>query len=175
MGVFDPPGPAASRSQPDSGRVRRFLLPSGISSTLVFTSVTRLHRQTVSWLSDAPPVLEECARAATQPQLLKILLQHQMCLGHLEAAGVNESRPSSVLIGPFWCPHRRQEVLGNSTIFFCFLQHPFLPIWETPSWIPFPCRLREEQPRENQPEAKGPTQVPQTTHRRRPKRHLSHL
>uniref|UniRef100_A0A3Q2R0P4 TERF1 (TRF1)-interacting nuclear factor 2 n=1 Tax=Fundulus heteroclitus TaxID=8078 RepID=A0A3Q2R0P4_FUNHE len=43
--------------------------------------------QTVSWLSTAPPVLEECARAATQPQLLKILLQHQTCLGHLEAAG----------------------------------------------------------------------------------------
>lgn len=42
--------------------------------------------QTVSWLSDAPPVLEECARAATQPQLLKILLQHQTCLGHLETA-----------------------------------------------------------------------------------------
>ncbi|XP_073330511.1 TERF1-interacting nuclear factor 2 [Pagrus major] len=42
--------------------------------------------QTVSWLSDAPPVLEECAHAATQPQLLKILLEHQTCLGHLEAA-----------------------------------------------------------------------------------------
>ncbi|TNN71984.1 TERF1-interacting nuclear factor 2 [Liparis tanakae] len=42
--------------------------------------------QTVSWLSDAPPVLEECAQAATQPQLLKILLEHQTCLGHLEAA-----------------------------------------------------------------------------------------
>ncbi|KAM9335553.1 TERF1-interacting nuclear factor 2 [Symphorus nematophorus] len=42
--------------------------------------------QTVSWLSDAPPVLEECARAATQPQLLRILLQHQTCLGHLETA-----------------------------------------------------------------------------------------
>ncbi|XP_034532281.1 uncharacterized protein tinf2 [Notolabrus celidotus] len=42
--------------------------------------------QTVSWLSDAPPVLEECARAATQPQLLKILLRHQTCLGHLETA-----------------------------------------------------------------------------------------
>ncbi|KAE8279223.1 hypothetical protein D5F01_LYC22809 [Larimichthys crocea] len=42
--------------------------------------------QTVSWLSDAPPVLEECARAATQPQLLKILLEHQTCLGHLETA-----------------------------------------------------------------------------------------
>lgn len=42
--------------------------------------------QTVAWLSDAPPVLEECAQAATQPQLLEILLQHQTCLGHLEAA-----------------------------------------------------------------------------------------
>ncbi|XP_061565466.1 TERF1-interacting nuclear factor 2 [Cololabis saira] len=42
--------------------------------------------QTVSWLSDAPPVLEECAQAATQPQLLRILLQHQTCLGHLEPA-----------------------------------------------------------------------------------------
>uniref|UniRef100_A0A8C2X3M0 TERF1 (TRF1)-interacting nuclear factor 2 n=1 Tax=Cyclopterus lumpus TaxID=8103 RepID=A0A8C2X3M0_CYCLU len=42
--------------------------------------------QTVSWLSDAPTVLEECAQAATQPQLLKILLEHQTCLGHLEAA-----------------------------------------------------------------------------------------
>lgn len=40
--------------------------------------------QTVSWLSDTPPVLEECARSATQPQLLKVLLQHQTCLGHLE-------------------------------------------------------------------------------------------
>ena len=43
--------------------------------------------QTASWLSDTPPVVEECARAATQPQLLKILLQHQACLGHLETAG----------------------------------------------------------------------------------------
>nr|XP_057923783.1 TERF1-interacting nuclear factor 2 isoform X2 [Doryrhamphus excisus] len=42
--------------------------------------------QTVSWLSEAPAVLEECAQAATQPQLLKVLLQHQTCLGHLEAA-----------------------------------------------------------------------------------------
>ncbi|XP_072314998.1 TERF1-interacting nuclear factor 2 isoform X2 [Eucyclogobius newberryi] len=42
--------------------------------------------QTVSWLSEAPPVLEECAQAATQPQLLKVLLQHQSCLGHLETA-----------------------------------------------------------------------------------------
>ncbi|XP_054916132.1 TERF1-interacting nuclear factor 2 [Poeciliopsis prolifica] len=42
--------------------------------------------QTVSWLCDAPPVLEECAQAATQPQLLRILLQHQACLGHVEPA-----------------------------------------------------------------------------------------
>ncbi|XP_055012629.1 TERF1-interacting nuclear factor 2 isoform X2 [Boleophthalmus pectinirostris] len=42
--------------------------------------------QTVSWLSEAPPVLEECAQASTQPQLLKVLLQHQSCLGHLETA-----------------------------------------------------------------------------------------
>ncbi|XP_029944348.1 TERF1-interacting nuclear factor 2 [Salarias fasciatus] len=43
-------------------------------------------QQTASWLRDAPPVLEECAQAATQPQLLEILLKHQTCLGHLEAA-----------------------------------------------------------------------------------------
>ncbi|KAJ3584624.1 hypothetical protein NHX12_015119 [Muraenolepis orangiensis] len=42
--------------------------------------------QTVSWLSAAPPVLEECARAATQPQLLRTILQYQACLGHLESA-----------------------------------------------------------------------------------------
>ncbi|XP_059933054.1 TERF1-interacting nuclear factor 2 [Gadus macrocephalus] len=42
--------------------------------------------QTVSWLSTAPPVLEECAQAATQPQLLKTILQYQTCLGRLEVA-----------------------------------------------------------------------------------------
>ncbi|XP_017288648.1 TERF1-interacting nuclear factor 2 [Kryptolebias marmoratus] len=42
--------------------------------------------QTVSWLSESPVVLEECAQSATQPQLLNVLLQHQTCLGHLEAA-----------------------------------------------------------------------------------------
>ncbi|XP_037116642.1 TERF1-interacting nuclear factor 2 isoform X2 [Syngnathus acus] len=36
--------------------------------------------QTVSWLSENPAVLEECARAASQPQLLKTLLDHQACL-----------------------------------------------------------------------------------------------
>lgn len=74
---------------------------------LIFTLVT-CRRQTVSWLSETPPVLEECARSATQPQLLKILLQHQVCLGHLETAGIEESL------------HRIKEALGNSN-FLCFL------------------------------------------------------
>ncbi|KAL0970180.1 hypothetical protein UPYG_G00238420 [Umbra pygmaea] len=42
--------------------------------------------QTVSWLAAAPPVLEECAQAASQPQILRSLLQHQVCLGHLDSA-----------------------------------------------------------------------------------------
>ncbi|XP_033992803.1 uncharacterized protein tinf2 isoform X2 [Trematomus bernacchii] len=42
--------------------------------------------QTVSWLTETPSVLEACARAASQPQLLQTLLQHQTCLGHLETA-----------------------------------------------------------------------------------------
>ncbi|KAK6291964.1 hypothetical protein J4Q44_G00377490 [Coregonus suidteri] len=42
--------------------------------------------QTVSWLTEAPPVLEECAQAASQPQLLRTLLQHQTFLGHLDSA-----------------------------------------------------------------------------------------
>ncbi|KAK1889649.1 TERF1-interacting nuclear factor 2 [Dissostichus eleginoides] len=42
--------------------------------------------QTVSWLSETPSVLEACAQAASQPQLLQTLLQHQTCLGHLETA-----------------------------------------------------------------------------------------
>uniref|UniRef100_A0A3B4B3R1 TERF1-interacting nuclear factor 2 N-terminal domain-containing protein n=1 Tax=Periophthalmus magnuspinnatus TaxID=409849 RepID=A0A3B4B3R1_9GOBI len=54
--------------------------------------------QTVSWLNDAPPVLEECARAATQPQLLKVLLQHQSCLGHLEAAGKDIGKPCLLIL-----------------------------------------------------------------------------
>ncbi|XP_056156188.1 TERF1-interacting nuclear factor 2 [Lampris incognitus] len=61
--------------------------------------------QTVSWLSCAPPVLEECARAATQPQLLNILLQHQICLGHLETAaslppGLGDSILTSLSLPP---------------------------------------------------------------------------
>ncbi|XP_060791569.1 TERF1-interacting nuclear factor 2 isoform X2 [Neoarius graeffei] len=42
--------------------------------------------QTVSWLTAAPAVLEECARSASQPQLLRTLLQHEKCLGHLDSA-----------------------------------------------------------------------------------------
>ncbi|XP_019713958.1 TERF1-interacting nuclear factor 2 [Hippocampus comes] len=42
--------------------------------------------QTVSWLSETPAVLEECAHAASQQQLLKILLDHEAGLGHLDAA-----------------------------------------------------------------------------------------
>ncbi|CAL8325644.1 unnamed protein product [Lota lota] len=42
--------------------------------------------QTMSWLSTAPPVLEQCVQAAIQPQLLKTILQYQACLGRLEAA-----------------------------------------------------------------------------------------
>lgn len=43
--------------------------------------------QTVSWLSSAPAVLEQCARYPIQPQLLKTMLQHEKCLGHLDSAG----------------------------------------------------------------------------------------
>lgn len=43
--------------------------------------------QTVSWLSETPAVLEECAHAASQQQLLKMLLDHEAGLGHLDAAG----------------------------------------------------------------------------------------
>ncbi|KAL7875767.1 hypothetical protein AOLI_G00107300 [Acnodon oligacanthus] len=54
--------------------------------------------QTVSWLSAAPVVLEECARSATQPQLLRTLLQHEKCLGHLEsAASIPSSTGDSIL------------------------------------------------------------------------------
>ncbi|KAL6490876.1 hypothetical protein MHYP_G00012210 [Metynnis hypsauchen] len=54
--------------------------------------------QTVSWLSAAPAVLEECARSATQPQLLQTLLQHEKCLGHLDsAASIPFSTGDSIL------------------------------------------------------------------------------
>ncbi|KAI5104508.1 TERF1-interacting nuclear factor 2 isoform X1 [Silurus meridionalis] len=54
--------------------------------------------QTVSWLTEAPAVLEECVRSASQPQLLKTLLQHEKCLGHLDsAASVPSSTGDSIL------------------------------------------------------------------------------
>ncbi|XP_053356481.1 TERF1-interacting nuclear factor 2 isoform X1 [Clarias gariepinus] len=54
--------------------------------------------QTVSWLTAAPAVLEECARSASQPQLLRTLLQHEKCLGHINsAASVLSSTGDSIL------------------------------------------------------------------------------
>lgn len=53
--------------------------------------------QTVSWLSGAPAVLEECARSASQPQLLRTLLQHERCLGHLGAASLLSSTGDAIL------------------------------------------------------------------------------
>ncbi|XP_051553813.1 TERF1-interacting nuclear factor 2 isoform X3 [Myxocyprinus asiaticus] len=53
--------------------------------------------QTVSWLSAAPAVLEECARSASQPQLLRTLLQHEKCLGHLGSASLLSSTGESIL------------------------------------------------------------------------------
>ncbi|CAL9694640.1 unnamed protein product [Knipowitschia caucasica] len=65
--------------------------------------------QTVSWLSEAPPVLEECARAATQPQLLKVLLQHQSCIGHLEtAAALPPNMGDSILASLSLLPSGKQ-------------------------------------------------------------------
>ncbi|TRY57479.1 hypothetical protein DNTS_014227 [Danionella cerebrum] len=53
--------------------------------------------QTVSWLSAAPAVLEECARSATQPQLLRTLLQHENCLGHQDSSPLLPSTGDAVL------------------------------------------------------------------------------
>ncbi|XP_016102697.1 TERF1-interacting nuclear factor 2 isoform X3 [Sinocyclocheilus grahami] len=53
--------------------------------------------QTVSWLSGAPAVLEECARSASQPQLLRTLLQHERCLGHLGSASLLSSTGDAIL------------------------------------------------------------------------------
>ncbi|XP_052003901.1 uncharacterized protein LOC127658569 isoform X2 [Xyrauchen texanus] len=53
--------------------------------------------QTVSWLSAAPTVLEECAHSASQPQLLRTLLQHDKCLGHLGSASLLSSTGDSIL------------------------------------------------------------------------------
>ncbi|XP_026072259.1 TERF1-interacting nuclear factor 2 [Carassius auratus] len=53
--------------------------------------------QTVSWLSSSPAVLEECARSASQPQLLRTLLQHERCLGHLGSASLLSSSGDVIL------------------------------------------------------------------------------
>ncbi|XP_076843449.1 TERF1-interacting nuclear factor 2 [Brachyhypopomus gauderio] len=54
--------------------------------------------ETASWLAGAPAVLEECARAASQPQLLRTLLKHERCLGHLDpAASIPSSTGDSIL------------------------------------------------------------------------------
>ncbi|XP_056124660.1 TERF1-interacting nuclear factor 2 [Rhinichthys klamathensis goyatoka] len=53
--------------------------------------------QTVSWLSGAPAVLEECARSASQPQLLRTLLQHERCLGHLGSTSLLSSTGDLIL------------------------------------------------------------------------------
>ncbi|XP_043101444.1 TERF1-interacting nuclear factor 2 isoform X2 [Puntigrus tetrazona] len=53
--------------------------------------------QTVLWLSGAPAVLEECARSASQPQLLRTLLQHERCLGHLGSASLLSSTGDAIL------------------------------------------------------------------------------
>ncbi|XP_076843545.1 uncharacterized protein LOC143488611 [Brachyhypopomus gauderio] len=57
-------------------------------------------RLRTSWwcLAGAPAVLEECARAASQPQLLRTLLKHERCLGHLDpAASIPSSTGDSIL------------------------------------------------------------------------------
>lgn len=53
--------------------------------------------QTVSWLSAAPVVLEECARSASQPQLIRTLLQHEVCLGHVGSSSLLSSSGDAIL------------------------------------------------------------------------------
>uniref|UniRef100_A0A672YX50 TERF1 (TRF1)-interacting nuclear factor 2 n=1 Tax=Sphaeramia orbicularis TaxID=375764 RepID=A0A672YX50_9TELE len=89
--------------------------------------------QTVSWLSEVPLVLEECARAATQPQLLKILLEHQTCLGHLETAGFLFFFPL-YLLNIFNEHDRHQFVAVNAQSRVTYLTvntHPFPPTQPT--------------------------------------------
>ncbi|XP_061664414.1 TERF1-interacting nuclear factor 2 isoform X2 [Syngnathoides biaculeatus] len=54
--------------------------------------------QTVSWMSETPAVVEGCALADSQHQLLRILLDHQTCLGHLDpTASIPTNMGDSVL------------------------------------------------------------------------------
>ncbi|KAK1797233.1 hypothetical protein P4O66_008617 [Electrophorus voltai] len=70
--------------------------------------------QTVSWLTGAPAVLEECARAASQPQLLRTLLQHERCLGHLDStASIPSSTGDSILSSLSLPPSGRVKHASN--------------------------------------------------------------
>ncbi|XP_057198145.1 TERF1-interacting nuclear factor 2 isoform X2 [Triplophysa rosa] len=53
--------------------------------------------QTASWITATPAVLEECARTASQPHLVRTLLQHEACLGHLGSASLLSSTGESIL------------------------------------------------------------------------------
>ncbi|XP_056598183.1 TERF1-interacting nuclear factor 2 [Triplophysa dalaica] len=53
--------------------------------------------QTASWITATPAVLEECARTASQPHLIRTLLQHEACLGHLGSASLLSSTGESIL------------------------------------------------------------------------------
>lgn len=139
VGVSAPTGQAASCSKPCSGSLTRWWNEKDATGqfaikfkVLFCTSPS----QTVSWLSDTPPVLEECARSATQPQLLKVLLQHQTCLGHLETPG--GVRPSwTANIVPLGC-------CCGFLILFCSSQHLSPRAWETPSWTHCLCHPLEK-------------------------------
>lgn len=71
--------------------------------------------QTALWLSEAPPVLQECARAATQPQLLEILLQHQTCLGHLDTAASLPPNMGDYILASLSLPPSGKELSNQPT------------------------------------------------------------
>ncbi|KAG7487262.1 hypothetical protein MATL_G00021380 [Megalops atlanticus] len=69
-------------------------------------------KQTVSWLSAAPSVLEECVQSASDPQQLKTLLQHHRCVGHLDRNVMEEGslrQNGQVMI-------QKREMIGSSKI-----------------------------------------------------------
>ncbi|XP_018610401.1 zinc finger protein 135 [Scleropages formosus] len=61
--------------------------------------------QTVSWLSDAPSVLEECLQSITAPEELRTLLQQYKCYGHMDThatiSSVDEFILASLSTPPF--------------------------------------------------------------------------
>uniref|UniRef100_A0A8C9QZ69 TERF1 (TRF1)-interacting nuclear factor 2 n=1 Tax=Scleropages formosus TaxID=113540 RepID=A0A8C9QZ69_SCLFO len=75
--------------------------------------------QTVSWLSSSPAVLEECARSVSQPELLRSLLQHHKCLGHLDVPGnLPSTLGDSILLSMSLPPSgrvQRPEVLTETS------------------------------------------------------------